>query len=108
MALREHSGPKSDNVELNSSLYLSSEALFSASSALGGYLEWESHRRSRRAEVNNEGYGSLRNPKWRSTLPDGSPLAQWLEQLRTVRVDLRFREDGVHTTLTLDRKAAKK
>jgi hypothetical protein len=62
---------------------------------------------ARRAEVNNEGYGSLRQPKLHSTLPEGSPVAQWLDRLRTVRVDLRFREDGVHTILTLDQKSAK-
>jgi hypothetical protein len=64
--------------------------------------------RAARDEIHNEGYGSLRQPELRSTLPDRSPLAQLLDQLRTVRVDLRFREDGVHTILTLDRHPAKK
>jgi hypothetical protein len=61
-----------------------------------------------RQEVSNEGYGTLRRPQLRSMPPTDSPLAQLLEQVRTLRVDLRFREDGIHTILTLDRHAAKK
>jgi hypothetical protein len=59
-------------------------------------------------EMSNWGYGTLRRPELRPTLPANSPLARWLDQLRTVRVDLRFREDGVQTILTLDRHPAKK
>ncbi|MGH7172225.1 MAG: hypothetical protein ACRELG_18265, partial [Gemmataceae bacterium] len=142
---RREERDKGEQAELNSSLYLAPEAMFSAASAFQGYLEWESHRRAVandpiwyvlrrgevvkdfdspearrtalrffgfvpvspdgspyrydavRQEVNNEGYGSLRRPKLRSMLPAGSPLAQLLEQVRTLRVDLRFREDGIHT-----------
>lgn len=61
-----------------------------------------------RQEVRNERYGSLHRPQLRSTLPENSPLAKLLEQVRTLRVDLRFREDGVHTILTIDRHGPKK
>ncbi|HTU22355.1 MAG TPA: hypothetical protein VMG10_30225 [Gemmataceae bacterium] len=145
-----------EQVELNSSLYLAPEAMFSAAKAFQGYLEWESHQRAVsnnpiwyvlkrgnvvkdfdspqvrqaalryfafvpvspdgspyrydgvRQEVSNDGYGSLRRPKLRSMLPASSPLAQLLEQVRILRVDLRFREDGIHTILTMDRLAPKK
>jgi hypothetical protein len=154
--VRENRENKIDKAEFNSSLYLSRDALFSGASALGEYLEWESHRRAvsnnpiwlvlhrgklleefdstesrqlamqlfgfvpispddsayrfdaRHDEVNNAGYGSIRRPKLRDTLQDKSPVGRWLEQLRTVRVDLRFREDGVQTILTLDRNTSKK
>jgi hypothetical protein len=35
-------------------------------------------------------------------------LAKALGQLRSVRSDLRFREDGIHTVLTIDRRPGKK
>ena len=50
----------------------------------------------------------MSRPKLRSTLPESSPLAQLLEQARTLRVDLRFREDGVQTILSIDRHSPKK
>jgi hypothetical protein len=54
-------------------------------------------------EVVNVRHGSLRRPKSHTDLEKNAPLAQLLEQLRTVRADLRFRADGIHTVLTLQR-----
>jgi hypothetical protein len=54
-------------------------------------------------EVVNRRHGSLRKPQKHATLADNSPLAKLLDQLQTVRADLRFREDGVHTVLTIER-----
>jgi hypothetical protein len=42
------------------------------------------------------------------TTADSSPLNQLLETLRSVRADLRFREDGIHTVLTLERTKTEK
>ncbi len=54
-------------------------------------------------EVRNERHGSPARPKTHRTLEENAPIKQLLEQLRTIRADLRFREDGIHTTLTVDR-----
>jgi len=54
-------------------------------------------------EVVNERHGSIRRPTPQKTTAEGSPLNFLLEQLRSVRADLRFREDGVHTVLTIER-----
>jgi hypothetical protein len=54
-------------------------------------------------EVVNDRHGSLRRPRLRATTADDSPLNFLLDQLRSVRADLRFREDGIHTVLTLER-----
>jgi hypothetical protein len=57
-------------------------------------------------DVVNRRHGSFRRPHLHEGLADTSALAQLLDQLRTVRADLRFREDGVHTVVTIDRKVA--
>ena len=54
-------------------------------------------------EVLNERHGSFRNPVQSAQLADKSPLQLLLKQVHSVRADLRFREDGIHTVLTLDR-----
>lgn len=56
-------------------------------------------------EVVNRRHGTLRQPKLHPGVEESSSLGQLLAQLRTVRADLRFREDGVHTTVTIERKA---
>lgn len=58
-------------------------------------------------EVVNARHGSLRKPELHAGVEKDSPLGQLLEQFRTLRTDLRFREDGVHTVLTIERKAKK-
>jgi hypothetical protein len=59
-------------------------------------------------EVRNERHGSPARPKTHKTLAENAPIKQLLEQLRTIRADLRFREDGIHTTLTMDRQVKEK
>jgi hypothetical protein len=60
---------------------------------------------ARTGEVVNGRHGSLRQPRLHGGIEADSPLAQLLEQFRTFRADLRFREDGLYTVLTVERKA---
>jgi hypothetical protein len=55
-------------------------------------------------DVVNRRHGSLRRPDLHTDIDPSSPLAQLLEQLRTLRADLRFQEDGINTVLTIDRR----
>ena len=59
-------------------------------------------------EVVNERHGSFRKPVLLKTTADTSPLNRLLDTLQSVRADLRFREDGIHTVLTLERTKAGK
>jgi hypothetical protein len=61
----------------------------------------------RTQEVLNSRHGSYGRPRLHDTLDGRSPLAHLLTRLRHVRADLRFREDGVHTVVTLERAAKK-
>jgi hypothetical protein len=58
-----------------------------------------------RDEVVNKRHGTPRQPLYHAGPADDSPLAHLLDQLQSVRADLRFREDGVHTVLTMERKS---
>jgi hypothetical protein len=58
--------------------------------------------------MRDEQHGSLSQPKKHLTLVENSSVKELLDQLRTIRADLRFREDGIHTTLRVDRQALKK
>ncbi len=55
-------------------------------------------------EIRNSRHGSLRQPRLHAALEDSSALGRLLDQFRTLRVDLRFREDGVNTVLTIERR----
>lgn len=59
-------------------------------------------------EVVNERHGSFRKPTLHRTNADNAPLRFLLDQWRSVRADLRFREDGIHTVLTIERASGKK
>jgi hypothetical protein len=59
---------------------------------------------ARLGEITNVRHGSLRQPVLAASIEDGSALGQLLSLFRTLRVDFRFREDGLHTTLTMERK----
>jgi hypothetical protein len=59
-------------------------------------------------EVVNERHGSFRKPTLHNTTADNSPLNFLLDQMRSIRADLRFREDGIHTVLTIDRTKGEK
>jgi hypothetical protein len=58
---------------------------------------------ARRDEVRSQRHGTLRQPRLHSGMADTSPLAALLAQFPALRVDMRFREDGMHTILTIDR-----
>ena len=53
------------------------------------------------------GLGSVRQPKLNKGIDAKGPMSQMLDQFATIRADLRFREDGIHTTITMKRNAAK-
>jgi hypothetical protein len=55
-------------------------------------------------EVRNRRHGSLGQPQSHRDLEKGSPTSRLLEQLRSLRADLRFQDDGIFTGLTLTRK----
>jgi hypothetical protein len=55
-------------------------------------------------EVVNRRHGTPRQPKWHGGIDAGSPLATLLEQFPTLRADLTFKEDGVNTVITMQRK----
>jgi hypothetical protein len=59
-------------------------------------------------EVRNERHGSPHHPTTHQALKEDAPLRHVLEQLRSIRADLRFREDGIHTVLTVDRRTGEK
>ncbi len=50
----------------------------------------------------NARHGSQGQPRRHPGIAETSPLARLLREVRTLRADLRFREDGVHTVLTID------
>ena len=56
----------------------------------------------------NERHGSFRKPTLQKTTAENSPLNFLLDQLKSVRADLRFREDGIHTVLTIERSKGEK
>jgi len=58
-------------------------------------------------EITNQRHGTLRKPKLHTDADAGAAGAQLLQQIGSVRTDLRFREDGVHTTVTLRRDVKK-
>jgi hypothetical protein len=55
-------------------------------------------------EVLNDRHGSHRRPHLHPAPAAGAPLARLLEELTELRADLNFREDGIHTILTQQRK----
>ncbi|MFL5340269.1 MAG: hypothetical protein ACJ8F7_08960 [Gemmataceae bacterium] len=57
----------------------------------------------RLGEVVNVSHGSERQPTPHATLAVDAPVRRLMEQYRTLRTDLRFREDGIHTTVTFER-----
>jgi len=63
---------------------------------------------NRTDEVIHARHGSLRRPRLHGSLNTKSPLTELLGQLQTVRADLPFREDGIHTILTIERKPPQK
>ena len=64
----------------------------------GTALAWQ----AKDGRMRSDHHGTLAAPTYRAKLPDGAPLAKLLRTLRSVQAGLRFREDGMHTTITLD------
>jgi hypothetical protein len=64
--------------------------------------------RAKDRQIQNAHHGTLARPTFQAKLPASSNLTKLLSQLRGVRIDLRFREDGVHSSLTIDWAAARK
>jgi hypothetical protein len=58
-------------------------------------------------EVRNRRHGSYARPNFHRSLAANSPLARLLAQFPTARADMRFREDGLHAVLTVQRKSGK-
>lgn len=58
--------------------------------------------------VRNQRHGSPARPEYHGALAPDARVLHLLSQLRNVRADLRFREDGIHTTLTIDWDATRK
>lgn len=54
-------------------------------------------------EVVNVRHGSPRVPATRETLAVNSPFRRLLERFATLRADLKFREDGLHTVVTFEK-----
>ena len=54
-------------------------------------------------EVINARHGSLRVPTVHPGIEPDSTLGRLLKQFSKITADLRFREDGIHTTVTLRR-----
>lgn len=61
-----------------------------------------------RDEVVNDRHGTLRRPTFHAAPSPDSPFRPLLEQFPSMRADMRFREDGLHATLTLERKENRK
>jgi hypothetical protein len=54
-------------------------------------------------EVVNTRHGTRRQPVLAAGVDADSPLARLLEEFRSVRADLQFRDDGLHTTIVIER-----
>jgi hypothetical protein len=59
---------------------------------------------ARLGEVMNERHGSLRRPELHSRVVETSELGTLLKQIKALRVELRFLDNGLHTRLTIERK----
>jgi len=55
-------------------------------------------------EVVNRRHGTYRQPVLRKDVEHDSDLGRFLNQLRTIRAELRFQDNGIHAWLTIDRK----
>lgn len=67
------------------------------SSPDGSAFKWD----TKNAEIVNEQFGSRRQPKTPKGLLETSKVNQLFESIETIRADLKFREDGIHTVLNM-------
>jgi hypothetical protein len=59
-------------------------------------------------EVVNGRHGTLRRPRLHAGIEKSSPLGRLLESIRSLRADLRFKEDGINTVVTLEKRGGAK
>ena len=59
---------------------------------------------ARLGEVVNARHGSLRRPELHGRVAETSELGKFLEQIKALRVELRFLDNGLHTILTIERR----
>jgi hypothetical protein len=59
---------------------------------------------ARLGEVVNERHGTLRRPELHSRVAETSELGKFLDQVKSLRAELRFQENGLHTVLTIERR----
>jgi hypothetical protein len=55
-------------------------------------------------EMVNRRHGTYRRPMLHTDVENDSDLGRFLNQLRTIRAELRFQDNGIHAWLTVDRK----
>jgi hypothetical protein len=58
----------------------------------------------RSGEVVNARHGSLRRPDFHSQVAEASELGQLLREVKALRAELRFLDNGLNTVLTIERK----
>ncbi len=58
----------------------------------------------RRGEVVNTRHGSHRRPDWHGKVAEGSELGKFLDQVKALRAELRFLDNGLHTVVTIERR----
>ncbi len=58
---------------------------------------------SKLGEVTNRRHGSLRDPQQHAVIADESPLAKMVNEIRNLRAEFLFQEDGLETRLVLKR-----
>jgi hypothetical protein len=61
---------------------------------------------ARRGEVVSERHGSQRRPDWHDQVAPTSEPGKFLEQIQSLRAELRFLDNGLHTTVTIERRPA--
>lgn len=58
---------------------------------------------ARLGEVVNNRHGSYRRPDWHGQVAKGSELAKLIDQVKSLRADLQFLENGLHAVVTIER-----
>jgi hypothetical protein len=59
---------------------------------------------ARLGEVVNERHGSQRRPDLHSRVAETSELGKFLDQVKSIRAELRFQENGLHTAVTIEKR----
>jgi hypothetical protein len=59
---------------------------------------------ARLGEVVNERHGSQRRPELHSRVAEASELGKFLDQVKSIRAELRFQENGLRAVVTIERR----